>query len=312
MRALLVGLVAICLVGSACGGADRGVASPTADPTKDKLSQILARGTLVLFTDPEYPPQSFTPEGATRSPDTRCAGNQLTAGEIAGYDADTGKAVAEAIGVEPCFVTPTWTQVTAGNWGDRWDLAYGSGAIAADRMEVLYMTQPYYATPANFFVPIRSAAKEPQDLSGKAVGACAGCTMEDYLRGTLDLPGPPIGFVVDAGKIVTYDTEVPGLKATAKGSIDGFLCSEPVGAEQIAEGLDLRMLATPAYVSYKTGYVDRSSGLNVASFIEKVNEIIAGLHADGTLPALSEQYFGKDYATLASEFDIGSIGQTVT
>jgi len=312
VRAPLVGLVAFCLLGSACSSSDGASASPTADPTRDKLSQILARGTLVLFTDPEYPPQSFSVEGAERSPGTKCAENQSTAAEIAGYDADTGKAVAEALGVEPCFVTPTWTEVTAGNWGDRWDLAYGSGAIAADRMEVLYMTQPYYATPANFFVPAGSAANEPGDLSGKAVGACTGCTMEDYLRGTLDLPGPSIEFAVEPREIVTYDTEVPGLKATAKGTIDGFLCSEPVGAEQISEGLSLRMLKTPAYVSYKTGYVDRSSGLNVAAFVDKVDEIVAGLHADGTLPALSERYFGKDYATLASEFDLGSIGQTVT
>ena len=311
------------LIAAACssdegGGAETGGAGgttaatgTTGDPSTDKLAQIQARGTLVLFTDPEYPPQSFEVEGATRAAGTRCAANQLTADEISGYDAETGKLVAEALGVEPCFVTPTWTEVTAGNWGDRWDLAYGSGAIAADRMEVLYMTQPYYATPANFFVPEGSEASEPADLSGKEVGACAGCTMEDYLRGTLELPGPPIEFVVQDPTIVTFDTEVPGLEATADGEIDAFLCSEPVGAEQIAEGLPLVMLPEPAYVSYKTGYVDRSSGLDVGPFIERVNEIVAGLHADGTLPALSEEFFGKDYATLAAAFDLSTIGQTV-
>jgi ABC-type amino acid transport substrate-binding protein len=133
--------------------------------------------------------------------------------------------------------------------------------------------------------------------------------MEDYLRGTLELPGPPIEFRVQDPTIVTFDTEVPGLKATAKGEVDAFLCSEPVGAEQIAEGLALKMIPEPAYVSYKTGYVDRSSGLSVAAFVERVNEIIASLHADGTLPALSEEYFGKDYATLAAGFDLASIGQ---
>jgi polar amino acid transport system substrate-binding protein len=286
-------------------------ASPAGDPSTDKLAQVLARGTLVLFTDPEYPPQSYAAQGAERATDTRCAPNELTVPEITGYDAETGKLVAEALGVEPCFVTPTWTEVTAGNWGDRWDLAYGSGAIAADRMEVLYMTQPYYSTPANFFVPMDSDAKEPEDLSGGEVGACAGCTMEDYLRGTLELPGSPIEYVVEDPTIVTFDTEVPGLKATAKGEIDGFLCSEPVGASQIEDGAPLRMLETQAYASYKTGYVDRSSGLEVAGFIDRVNEIVAGLHADGTLAALSEEYFGKDYATAAGEFDLTSIGQTV-
>jgi len=54
------------------------------------------------------------------------------------------------------------------------------------------MSQPYYSTPANFFVPTNSDAMDPSDLSGKEVGACAGCTMEDYLRGTLDLHGSGI------------------------------------------------------------------------------------------------------------------------
>jgi polar amino acid transport system substrate-binding protein len=213
--------------------------------------------------------------------------------------------------VEPCFVTPSWTEVTAGNWGDRWDLAYGSGAVEFSRMESLYMTQPYYSTPANFFVPKSSPARAPADLAGKRVGACAGCTMEKYLRGTLELPGPKLGHLVAHPRIVTFDTEVPGLKATAKGNVDGFLCSEPVGAEAIDSGAPLRKLAEPAYYSNKTGYVDKKSGLEVAAFVDRVNEIVGGLHADGTLSRLSVKYFGKDYAAKAAEFDLSAIEQSV-
>ncbi len=306
---------ALLLIAVGCSSSEEttstSAASPAGDPNTDKLAQVLARDTLVLFTDPGYAPQSYAVEGAERAANTKCAPNELTAPEITGYDAETGKLVAEALGVEPCFVTPTWTEVTAGNWGDRWDLAYGSGAIAADRMEVLYMTQPYYSTPANFFVPTNSDAMDPSDLSGKEVGACAGCTMEDYLRGTLDLPGPPIEFVVEDPTIVTFDTEVPGLKATARGEIDAFLCSEPVGAELISDGASLRMLETPAYASYKTGYVDRNSRLEVGPIIERVNEIVDGLHGSGILATLSVEFFGNDYATAAAEFDLTSIGQTV-
>jgi hypothetical protein len=80
----------------------------------------------------------------------------------------------------------------------------------------------------------------------------------------------------------------------------------------IAEGLPLRMLSEPAYVSYKTGYVDRNSDLSVAAFVERVDSIIQELHADGTLRELSIQYFREDYASLAAGFDLDSIGQTVT
>jgi polar amino acid transport system substrate-binding protein len=314
-------LVALALAATGCGddadepgsGASSGGATTesSGDPSTDKLAQVLARGTLVLFTDPAYPPQSFTVDGAKRAPQTKCADNELTAPEMTGYDADTGKLVAKALGVEPCFVTPSWTEVTAGNWGDRWDLAYGSGAIEFTRMEALYMTQPYYSTPANFFVPSSSTAKEPADLSGQRVGACTGCTMEKYLRGELQLPGPKLQQLVDDPEIVTFDTEPPGLKATAKGKVDGFLCSEPVGDEAIAEGLGLRKLDKPAYYSNKTGYVDKNSGLDVGPFVQRINEIIAARHADGTLERLSIEFFGKDYATQAGKFDLAAIDQTV-
>jgi polar amino acid transport system substrate-binding protein len=311
-------VVAITLVIAGCGSDEADTAStkaaqeqPSGDASTDKLAQVLGRGTLILYTDPKYPPQSFAVKGAERAATTKCAANELTAAEIAGYDADTGKLVAKALGVEPCFVTPSWTEVTAGNWGDRWDLAYGSGAIETSRMAVLYMTQPYYSTPTNFFVPKSSPAQTPHDLSSKKVGACTGCTMEKYLRGTLKLPGTKTGMAVEDPQIITFDTEIPGLAATAKGKLDGFLCSEPVGAEAIAKGAPLRMLAAPAYYSNKTGYVDKSSGLAVGPFVKKIDEIVAGLHADGTMKRLSIKYFGKDFAAQAAQFDLSTIKQTV-
>jgi polar amino acid transport system substrate-binding protein len=318
---LAAAIAVLVLFVAACGSNDEGqtkraagakrTAQTPGDPSTDKLAQVLARGKLILFTDLKYPPQSFGVKGAERPADTKCAANEITAPEVSGYDAETGKPVAQALGVEPCFVTASWTEVTGGNWGDRWDLAYGSGAVEYSRMEVLYVTQPYYSTPTPFFVPRSSKARQPSDLDGKKVGACAGCTMEKYLRGTLKLPGPPLEQLVADPEIVTFDTEIPGLKATAKGRLAAFLCSEPVGEGAIAEGAALRKLPKPAYYSNKTGYVDKESGLAVGPFIERVNEIIAARHRDGTLARLSEKFFGKDYAAEAAKFDIAALEQNV-
>ena len=250
-------LAAFALVLAACTAGTAVAPSPTADPTKDKLAQVLARGTLVLWTDPAYPPQSFKVDGATRAASTKCDANQLTAPEVSGYDAETGKLVAAALGVEPCFVTSPFDSVIAGNWGDHWDVAWASGAITADRMKNLYMTQPSYSTPANFFVAKDAAITKPEDLSGKEIGACSGCTHEQYLKHTLQLPGETIDFRVDNPKIVTYNSEPPGLADVAAGKLLAFLCSQPVGAAEIKKGVALKMLDTPAFYTQKTG--DRKS-----------------------------------------------------
>jgi ABC-type amino acid transport substrate-binding protein len=296
---------------AACGGAAAPSATPTADPATDKLANIQARGTLLLSTDPEYAPQSMKVDGAARAANTRCAPNQLTAPEMTGYDAETGKLVAAVLGVEPCFVTPPWSDVIGGNWSDRWDVAWGSGALSAERMERLWVTQPYYSTPHAFFVRADSPYQQPSDLDGKQIGACSGCTHELYLRRTLDLPGTKLAFQVDHPQIVTFEAEPPGLAALADGKLDAFLCGEPVGDAEIAKGVALRKLAPAAYTTEKTGYVDKGSSLKERAFVDAVDAAISKLHGAGTLKQLSQQFFGLDYATAAAAFDLASIHQTV-
>lgn len=304
----------VLLVATACASETTQVAptsGPTGDPNTDKLAQILDRGTLVLSTDPAYPPQSFAVEGAERAKDTSCSPDQLTAPEISGYDAEAGKLVAEALGVEPCFVTPSWTEVTGGNWGDRWDITYQSGSINEDRMERLWMTQPYYAVPNYYFVAEASHYQEPSDLDGKAIGACASCSHEFYLRGELVIPGIEILQTVRDPEIVTFDTEPPGLAKVAAGKLDAFLAADPVGQASIDDGLALRKLDELAFTYYPSGFVDKSSGLSATTFVDRVNEIIQEAHADGTLVALSEEFFGTDYASAAAAYDIDALGQAV-
>ena len=283
------------------------------NPSTDKLAQILARGTLILSTDPAYPPQSYLVKGAKRLAQTKCAANQMTANQMAGYDADTGKLVAQRLGVEACFVTPTWSEIISGHWNDRWDISYGSGAINSDRKSRLYFTQPYYAAPQLFFVATKSKFQKPSDLNGKDIGVCAGCTHELYLRRTLTIPGVKVVFKVKNVKISIFDVENPGLKAVAAGKIDAFLCAAPEGDGAIHAGVKLRALKQPAFFMYPTGFVDRFSSYDVKAFVARVNQIVAGLHTDGSLRKLSvKDFFGVDYATKAGQFDMKTIGQVVT
>ena len=319
-RIRLVALAAalgIALAGSAgCGDDDTERDAPAtgaqgADPETGKLAHVLARGTLVGYHEADYPPQSMDVKGATRPAGTKCAETQLTANQVTGFDSETTKLVAKGLGVEACFATPTWTEVTAGNWGDRWDIAYGSGSINADRMQRLYMTQPYYAVPNYYFVAADSPARHAADLNRKRIGACASCSHEAYLKGELEIPGIGISVNVDDPHLVTYETEAPGLAATAKGKIDAFLAAEPVGKGQIARGVDLRRLPEVAFTYYPSGFVDKSSGLASRAFADKVDEIIQRAQTDGTLKRLSLEFFGRDYIAPAAAYDIDAIGQEV-
>jgi len=322
IRAAAVALAVAAVLGGCSGSAPTGVqltpgvtagssAHVLGDPLKDKLAKVLTRGTVTMSVDPAYPPQSFAVVGAKRAASTKCDPNQLTAPEVDGYDMDTSKAVAAALGVEPCFIAPSWTQITSGHWDDRWDISFGSGGINADRMTRLYMTQPYYADMQRYFVATDSPYHLASDLDGKKIGACADCSHEAYLLGTLVVPGVDLPPRPKDIQLVTYETEVPGLQALADGKIDAFLLGETVGHQGIEQGLAIRALDDGAFPLYSTAFLDRSSSLDVTAFLDRVNQTIRELQADGTLKTWSEKYFGGDYATKAAQFDLASIGQAV-
>src|SRR5829696_247944 len=306
MRALAA--VAFLLAG--CAGAAPS-AAPTANAATDKLAQILARGTLVGYGELDYPPQSIRIEGATRPTGTKCLANQMTEPEVTGFDIEITKLVAHKLGVEACFVQPQFSEVTAGSWGDRLDIAYASGAINARRMEVLWMTQPYYYIPQRFLVRDDSPYRVPADLDGKRIGTCTSCTVEAYLQGTLDIPGVDLVQKIKNPVLAGYETEFPGIEDLAAGKVDAFLAAEPVGLEAIAQGLALRLLEEPAFSMYPSGFVDKASGFSSSAFVRRVNEIIAAAHADGTLKAMSMQSFKVDYATAAGQFDLAVLKQNV-
>ena len=294
---------------AAAGGG--GAPAASLDPDTDQLAHILDRGTLVGYHEADYKPMSFDVPGAVRPANTKCLPNQLTAAEVDGYDNETTKLVAAGLGVEACFASPTWTEVTGGNWGDRMDIAYGSGSINADRMQRLWMTKPYYAVDNFFYVKDDSSYKAAPELSGKQIGSCGSCSHEYYLKGTLQIPGVKIVNDVTDPTIVTYETEPPGLQDVADGKIDAFLCAKVTGDQAIKDGLPLRAIEKSAFTYYPSGFVDKSSGFTAAAFVDKVNAIISGLQADGTLKAKSMQYLESDYASGASTFDYGALGQVV-
>ena len=292
---------------AACGG------SAQPQTTNDKLAEILKRGTLIVSTDPAYPPQSQLVEGAQRPAGTKCTSDQRTATELKGFDIDTAKEIAKRLGVEACFVTPDWTLITAGNWADRWDVSVGSMTITPERMSNLYFSQPYYTTPAAFFVhKDNTTYQKPSDLSGKKIGACTGCTYDAYIAGTLKIPGENIEYVVKDAQFTGYETDINALQDLALGDgirLDAVLTALPTGQGAIKDGLPLKQLGDPVFFEYLAAAVDKHSTMDEKSFVDKLNEVIKAMHADGTLKNLSQEYYSVDLATAAASFDVGQLNQ---
>lgn len=280
---------------------------------EDKLAEIQARGTLVIATDPDYAPQSRLLPHKTLPADTKCGPTQYAASQFEGFDVDVAVEIADRLGVEPCFVTPPWSQLIAGSWGDNWDIHAGSVAITFERMKALYFSQPYYATPTVVLVHKDNASfQRLEDLSGKQIGVCAGCIFEEYLKGDLKLPGEEVAYRIKDAHIVAYENEEPAINDLSLGDgveLDAVMTILPKASAAIRSGKPVRMLPETVLFGYAAITLDRSTHRNSARLLSAIDEIINDMHATGKLRELSLHYQGIDLTQEAADFDISSVPQ---
>ena len=135
------------------------------------------------------------------------------------------------LGVEACFVQPTFTEVTAGGWGDRLDIAY---ALRGDQRDAhgeavddpaLLLHPAAVPRPAGLALPEavgprRQDDRDVHELHGRVVppgdARRSPASTSSRRSRTPSSPGSR--------------PRAPGIDALAAGEIDAFLTAEPVGA----------------------------------------------------------------------------------
>jgi len=273
---------------AACGGGGGG---------EDLLEAVKARGYMVVSTDANYEPQSFLDPDATRAADTVCPSELLTYGEMKGFDVDVAYEVASAIGVDVCFATPDWDVITAGSWGDRWDVSIGSMAIKENRLKVLDFSSPYYYTPGQFAAAADTGFTTLDDLEGQTVCVASATTYLDWLLGDTGFPPDQIFADPPADiQIVEVPTDQECAQAIAAGrpEYSVYITSDTVINSNIADGLDVVKVGPVVFLEKLAASVDKSSSYDTTSFLTAVDNAIKGLHANGTLSSLAVQWFGLD------------------
>ena len=292
MRRILPYLLIVAVCFSACvapvapqdGGAGSG--GDQSAEVDDLLGEILSRGTIRISTDPNYAPQSFLDES----------------GNFVGFDVDVAEEIARRLGVEVEFVTPDWDIITAGNWGDQWDMSVGSMTVTTARQKILeFASPPYYYTPAQFAAVDGSGVDTLDDLTGAAICVGVSTTYESWLMGDMEGLGlPAASFYVDAPPAdvsivpLTVDNDCVQQIQAGRQEFQAFLTSNTVVEAAIAEGVAIHRVGKPVFSENLAVAFDKNASKDVARLVDKVSEIIAAMHADGTLSNLSVEWFGED------------------
>ena len=248
----------------------------------ETLDRVTSNGVLKVATDANWAPQSFLNDN----------------NEMDGFDVDVAKEIASRMGVGIEFITPDWSVITAGNWHGRWDVSVGSMTPTTARAEVLSFPGVYYFTPTSFAVHEDSAVQDKLELNGAKICATTASTYELYLQQDLiiDAVGTPsFEYDVKPGEIVSMKDTSTCLNDVRLGAgvrVDGVIGSLPALLAAIEAGFPLRVVGSPAFYEPLSVAIDKGD----AEFDAKIAELVAEMHADGTLTAMSIKWYGVDYS----------------
>jgi polar amino acid transport system substrate-binding protein len=265
------------------GGGGTGVCA-TNTSTGDLLAEICDRGTVVVSTDPKYPPQSSYNESS---------------GKWEGFDIDVATEIANRLGVAIDWQTPSWNVITAGSWNGRWDMSVGSMTPTNERQKVLDFSQPSYYTPAVVVVNKDNTSVQDlsTDLDGADIGVCSACTYEAFLEKTLAIKGFTFDFIIDDAKVHGYDTDTTALQDLALGDgvrLDAVITSLTTAQGYIDSGKPVKIVGDPVFYEPLAVAIDKSASSDPASFAAAVDQIVGEMHDDGTHTELSKKWYGTD------------------
>lgn len=190
-------------------------------------------------------------------------------GTFVGFDIDVATEIADRLGVEIEFETPDWDLITAGSWSERWDISVGSMTITTPRKGALSFTRPYYFTPAALAASERS-----------------GITSGDQLP--FELP--------EGAEATTLPTDANCAESIQAGreEFDLWISAGPTIDEAIGRDIPIVKVSDAIFVEKLAVAIDKS-GPPHAALLYEIDRIIGEMHEDGTLTALSEQWFdGED------------------
>jgi polar amino acid transport system substrate-binding protein len=259
--------------------------APSIDPSS-LLGKIVAAGKIRIATDPNYKPFSFlNPDGTYDGFD-----NGTAVEAVKRLSALVGKNIA----IE--WTTPSWDSITAGSWGGRWDISIGSMSVTNGRAKVVDFVDPYYFDAGAVAVPKDSTAQTLDDLNGgKTFCVGSSTTYEQWLQGTLDITDPNALKPPTNPDVKPLDTDNLCVQAVQSGrKYDALVANDNSLADAVRSGAPIRLLQIPPIFTVKVAFALDKSGPNDASLIQALNQVVASMHADGTLTTLSMKYLKKD------------------
>ena len=235
---------------------------------EDLLTQVQNRGSLIIATEGNWTPWTYH--------DTIDGVDTLT-----GFDVEVGRLIADKLRVTAEFKEAEWSALLAGVDSGLFDLACNGVDYTEERAQKYDFSDPYVFTEIALVVrKDNDTIKTFDDLAGKVTSNSPSSTYAQRAEAA----GASVVYV-DAfdGTMMMVEQGRVDASINALGTIEEYLEARPDSNLKIV----LIQPGDPVCIPLRKGEES-------ASLLAAINQILADARADGTLSALSVQFFGKD------------------
>lgn len=225
------------------------------------MQRIQNAGKLVVLVDATFTPMEFKDEK----------------GETVGFDIDLAKELAKRLGVAVEFQNIAWDGIFAALKMSKGDMVWSSVTITDERKQEMSFSEPYYAAGQAILVRSDNTdIKGPDDLKDKVVAV------------QIDTTGQYAAEEIEGiAEIKKFDGGSEACMMTEQGKVDATVIDMMVAGYFAKQHPDVKLVSRTPFTKEDLGVAMRNEDTDL---IEKVNEILAEMKADGTIDQAMEKW----------------------
>ncbi|NDL66214.1 amino acid ABC transporter substrate-binding protein [Anaerotalea alkaliphila] len=240
------------------------------ETASDTWADLEARGTVIVGLDDTFVPMGFKDEN----------------GQMTGFDVELAVEALGRMGLEPVFQPIDWNLKETELSSKNIDLIWNGYTITEERREKVNFTTPYLDNQQSIVVLAGSDIMDKAALEGRAVAtqnsssALAAIEAEGAMEAFKD------------GNVVLFDTYNDAFMDLEAGRVDAVVADEILARYYIATRGEAQ------YRVLEEDFGDEEYGVGVRkgdeTLLEKLNEALDAMKADGSAAAISEKWFGEN------------------
>ncbi|WP_369413683.1 amino acid ABC transporter substrate-binding protein [Brucepastera parasyntrophica] len=208
--------------------------------------------------------------------------------EIVGYDVDLAKEVASRMGVELKLQPIDWNAKEQELNTGKIDCIWNGFTMTPEREKVILFTEPYLKNAQVVVVRGDSGYATLADLAGKTVGLQAGSSASDALDGAVE-------FKASLKRVVEFKDNLTALMDLEIKGVDAVVMDLMVANDNINRSGKNYVILDESLAPENYGIGFRK---NDAALMNKVQETLDAMAADGTIAPIAVKWFGADISII--------------